>query len=525
MSSVRRSWRLVLGGSVLTLLAACSGGGGSTSTTAAGGSAPSGSPGGNSVLRVVQASEVQSLDPNTESKRTSVRIADEILEAPTKYEWDGSKLVLKPGLAQSWAQTSPTTWRFKLRPGVTFTNGEPLTAEAVAKTLDAYRQNKAGGNTTVFSDIEIKAVDDLTFDVTTKVANYGALPAKMSYFVVYPPKYFAEKGATGFGNAPIGTGPYQLDKWQKGVVIRLTANQKYWGGVPKIGTLEFSTVGDPASRIAQLQTGQVDVAADVPPAMVQRAEGLSGVKVAAVQSQTRVFLAFGTGTAPTDNPLVRKAISHAIDTDTIIKNLFGGRAYPFHGLFVSGELGYQAQFAGNGYDPELAKKLLAEAGYANGLTIDFHYTIGATVLDEQVAEAVAAQLKDVGITAKMDGGPFQVVAKKWRQPGSSGIHLLSFNPVYNDSGFLFQAYFTTNSAWSALATDPKLDQLATAAAGTVDEAARSDAYTQAQQLAITDQAYWAPLYALQENYAITDKLAWKPRPDALFAFETATLAG
>lgn len=523
--SVRRSWRLVLGGSVLTLLAACSGGGDSTTTTAAGGSGSAAPAAGGSVLRVVQASEVQSLDPNTESKRTSVRIADEILEAPTKYEWDGSKLVLKPGLAQSWEQTSPTTWRFKLRSGVTFTNGEPLTAEAVAKTLDAYRQNKAGGNTTVFSDVEIKAVDDLTFDVTTKIANYGALPAKMSYFVVYPPKYFAEKGATGFGNAPIGTGPYQLDKWQKGVVIRLTANQKYWGGAPKIGALEFSTVGDPASRIAQLQTGQVDVAADVPPAMVSRAEGLSGVKVAAVQSQTRVFLAFGTGTAPTDNPLVRKAISHAIDTDTIIKNLFNGRAYPFHGLFVSGELGYSQQFTGNTYDPALAKKLLAEAGYPDGLKIDFHYTIGATVLDEQVAEAVAAQLKEVGITSTMDGGPFQVVAKKWRQPGSSGVHLLSFNPVYNDSGFLFQAYFTKASAWSALATDPELDKLADTAAGTVDAAARTAAYTQAQQLAITDQAYWAPLYALQENYAITDKLSWQPRPDALFAFETASLTG
>ncbi|MEV7907870.1 ABC transporter substrate-binding protein, partial [Streptomyces anulatus] len=270
---------------------------------------------------------------------------------------------------------------------------------------------------------------------------------------------------------------------------------------------------------------KADVAADLPPSLVERAAGLPGARVASVQSQTRVFLAFGNGAAPTDKPLVRKAISHAIDPDSIIKNLFQDRAYPFHGLFVPGELGYDEAFSGNRYDPALAKKLLAEAGFADGLTIPLKYTIGATVLDQQVAEAVAGQLKAVGVTATMDGGPFQVVAKKWRQPGSAGIHLLSFNPVYNDAGFLFQAYFTTGSAWQALAADAKLDKLAADGAGTTEAAERTAAYAKAQRLAITEQAYWSPMYTLQDNYAVSKKITWRPRPDAMFGFEHAGLGG
>ncbi len=478
---------------------------------------------GASTLRVVQETQVQSLDPNIDSTRTSERIGDEILQAPTQFVWTGKKLVLRSNLAESWTQTSPTTWRFTLKPGVKFTDGEPLNSQAIVSTLADYRLNPSGGSTFVFSGISIKAVSSQVFTVTTNVRNDGALPAQMSYFYVYPPKYFKKMGWKDFGNAPVGTGPYMLSQWKKGISITLKANPHYWGPEPSIKTLVFTFVADPATRLDELQTGQVDIAADLPPSFASRLKTMSNVKDVSTESTTRIFLAFGTTTKPANSLLVREAIEYAINPSAIISSLFNGSAYPFKGIFLPSELGYDSGFAGYAYNPAKAKKLLAEAGYPHGLTIPLDYTIGAQPEDQEVAEAIQGQLQQVGIKSVMNGGPISTQAPKWIVPNSPGLHLLSFNPEYPDSSFLFIAYFANGSAWHNLSSDNTLTSLATEALETTNQSERGKLYEQAQQYAIDSQALWVPLYAEQDIYGVAKNVKWSARPDELYDFQDASI--
>lgn len=505
--------KFLVGAAVLTVAAAACTTTQGHSATAAGGT----------TLRVVQETQVQSLDPNVDSFRTSERIGDEILQAPTQFVYSGSQLVLRPNLAESWTQTSPTTWRFTLRPGIKFTDGEPLNSQAIVSTLASYRLRPQGGNTFVFSNVTISAVNSQIFTVTTKVANDGALPAQMSYFYVYPPKYFKQMGPNNFGNAPVGTGPYMLSQWKKGVSITLKANPHYWGPEPSIKTLVFTFVADPATRLAELATGQVDMAADLPPAFAGRLKATPNAKAVTLQGMTRIFLAFGTTTSPANSLLVRKAIEYAINPSAIIKSIFNGHAYAFHGIFVPGELGYNPGFKGYSYNPAEAKKLLAQAGHPNGLTIPLDYTIGSQPNDQEVAEAIQGQLQQVGITSVMNGGPGQLVTAKWLQPDSPGLHLLNYNPVYPEASFLFVAYFATGSAWQNLASDSSLTQMAAQALGTTNQSKRNAIYEQAQNYAIASQALWVPLYTQQDIYGVAKNVNWSARPDELFAFQNASI--
>lgn len=476
-----------------------------------------------SSITIVQKTATNALLPDVEPVRTSLRIDEEILEAATRYVWDGKQLKIEPALAESWEQTGPKTWLFHVRPNVKFHNGEPLTADAFKFSLDAYRANKAAG-AFVFSDIELKVVDPMTFQVTTKTANLGALPSKMSFLFAYAPKYYAEKGKAGFGSAPIGTGPYKLQKWERGIAITLTRNPDYWGAKPAIETLVFRTVADDATRVSMLQTGQADVVADLPPPLASRVDGLKDAHTEVIESQRRIFFFFNNFVAPTNDVRVRQAINYAVDAQAIIDSLFQGHAYPLKGIYLTGELGYIPGFTGYTHDPEKAKQLLAATGHPNGLTVDLHYTIGSTVLDKETAEAVQGQLAAVGIKANMDGGPVNAMEAKFDAGKSTGMNLWSYGPIYNDSSFLTNiASFSSTALYGPYSHDAKTDALTQQAVATTDQAERQKLYEQIQDYVLMQNADWVPLYALQDIYGVSDRVVWKARPDQNYAFETATL--
>lgn len=472
-------------------------------------------------LNVVQVSPITSLNPNIESNRSSVRVGEAIIETATKYVLDesGEKLELVPGLAESWTQLDPTTWQFKVRPNVEFSNGEKLTAQAFADTLTFWRADKAGGHFIVHQNIEIEVVDDLTFNVITATPNYGPLLAQMSYFHVLPPAYSAEVGAEQFGAAPIGTGPYVLKNWQQGVSIELEANPNYWGEQPKIKHIVIRSVTDDATRVAEIETGSADIVMDLPPDMLQRTEDLPNAHVESARPYYRVFLALKTESGPLSDVRIRQAVNYAIDREGIANSLFLGHAFPAYGTFVKGEPGFDENFKGYPYDPDKARELLAEAGY-DGSEITLNYTIGSSLLDSKVAEAVQAQLEAVGIKVNMLGGP-PTITQTWRLPEASGAFQLTFTPVYPDSSFIFKAYFAHDSAWVAFGTSPELDDFALRSISTTDQDEREQIFFEAQDYIMNDEALWAPLYQVEENSGVSDDVVWKARPDSKYNFADA----
>ncbi|XHB98462.1 ABC transporter substrate-binding protein [Nitratireductor sp. ac15] len=422
-----------------------------------------------------------------------------------------------PKLAESWSQVDARTWRFKVRPGVKFSNGEPLTAEAFAKTLEFWRAYPGGKSAATFANIDINVVDEMTFDVVTEKENLSSLPAQMTYFVVAPPRYHESLGEpaeaqVAFGNDPIGTGPYLLDEWQKGVVIKLKENPEYWGEKPTIKDIEIRSVSDPATRVSLLQSGAADVIGDIPVSLYDRIAAMDGKKMVGARSDVRVFLALNLSTAPTDNVLVRKAISYAIDRKLIIDRLLRGHAEETQGIFAPGELGYTADFSAYSYDPEKARALLKEAGFDGPVPITLNYPIGTFDIDQQLAEVIQAQLQEVGFEVAMKGGPNPSLQPLWRKPGSSeGIYLYQMSPVYPDSNFLMNtAYFGSGSVYRAFGTDEKLDEISHAAATAKEAEERQALYEKAQERAITELAMWVPLYIRELGYGMVEEFNWDP---------------
>ncbi len=310
---------------------------------------PSGEPSGSAKTTavIVQGSEPDSLAPDIDAIRTSVRVHNHIFEAATKYSWDGEEITLEPSLTDSWEQVEPNRWRFHVRPDIKFHNGEDLTAEAFKFSLDTYIGN-AGMVSTIFADRQIEVVDDMTFDVVTDAENFAALPATMSFLAIYPPAYYEEVGGSdGFGIAPVGTGPYKFVSWDKGVEIKLAANEDYWGEQnAQIPELIFRAVPDAATRVAQLETNAADMITDLPPELAARVDALDDAHIKEMDSNRRLFFFFNTFESPTDDLLVRQAVNYAVDTQSIIDNLFEGHAGRIKGIYLPGEAGYNPDFEG-----------------------------------------------------------------------------------------------------------------------------------------------------------------------------------
>lgn len=472
-------------------------------------------------LTIVQSSWPTSMDPTLDATRLSVRIWSHLLESPTKYAWDGKDITLAPSLAESWEQINPTTWRFKLRAGVKFHNGEELTADAMKFSLETFKANR-GMSSTLFNHVQqINVVDARTFDVVSE-APFAAMPASMTFLMALPPKYYAESGGKeGFGNKPVGTGPYELASWQKGVEIRLKANQGYWGEKPKIQEVIVKGVPEASSRVAQLETGEADLVAEIPPSLADRVKKIASARAEETAINRRVFLFFNTFEPPTDDVRVRMAINHAVDAAAIIQNLFEGHAAPLKGIYIPGEIGHDPTFPGIPHDPNIARQLLTEAGHPNGLTVDLNHPIGSYTLDKETAEAVQGQLAKVGITARMNGSAVSAFTQQVATQKSPGLNLFSFAPIWFDSSFVMNVHFSSNGLYR-YNFEPKQDELIQKALTEQDSKRREQLYRDIERFLALEKVVWVPLYVFQDIYGVSNRLNWSPRPDQIYELDRAS---
>jgi peptide/nickel transport system substrate-binding protein len=320
--------------------------------------------------------------------------------------WMNADNEVEPALAESWEISEDgTEYTFYLREGVTFHNGEPFNADAVVFSWE--RAKDAGFE---YSDQwqeadSVEKIDDYTVKITTPEPNALFMSILHDAWAMVPPGYFEEVGQEGFDEHPIGTGPFKLVEWVKGDHITMEANEDYWRGAPKIKTLSFRPIPESATRVAAIQTGEVDIVTRLTSEEAQSIMGATDVKIISYP-QTRIwYVAFNNLTTgvgqPTEDALVRQAMNYAVDVDAIIGALFDGFAKPATGYVATGELGYGAVEA-FGYDPDKAKELLAEAGYPDGFSMDMACPAGAYTHFEEVCEAIVGYLGDVGIDVNLD---------------------------------------------------------------------------------------------------------------------------
>src|SRR5262249_39545713 len=276
------------------------------------------------------------------------------------------ELKVLPGLAAEWKLLNDTTWQFKLRPGVKFHNGEPLTAAdvkfSIERTYDPAARTVVGSYFRLVDRID--AVDDLTVNFYMKAPD-PLLPARHGSWgaSIMPARYFQEVGPDGFEKQPIGTGPYRFVEWVKGDHLRLEANGEYWGGRPNADAIVVKPRPEAAARIAALLAGDANFIDELPPDQLTKVQDGANTKVISSLYSGLQVVWVNTNVPALSNKLVRQGLSLAIDREALVKHLVNGQGIAANGSIVKGDLGYNPERLPIPYDPQKARDLLRMGGY------------------------------------------------------------------------------------------------------------------------------------------------------------------
>jgi len=440
-----------------------------------------------------------------------------------------------PWLAESVENVDPTTWRLKLRTGISFTNGEPFNAAAAKFTIDrilADPQALVYGQWTFIK--EVRAVDDATLDIVTAAPE----PAFMSRMAgtgcqVVPPAYYQQVGKDGFGQQPIGLGPFSLVEFVKDDRVTLKANPSYWRGGPQIDELVFRSIPEASTRVAELLQGGVDVVSSLPVQDVPRVEGDQNLALKRFLTAQTMILTLRAGPSepmpdfagPTTDPRVRQAIELAIDRQALV-DLVGGGVPTMTRVTPPTPCSDPELYDHAGeYDPERARALLQEAGY-DGTPLTFHASL-AFPMEKEVAETITAMLEEVGLTVDL-----QVM-------DTSAFREQIYVPYKNQELYLdalgnsfFDPWITVlsersdrreRSGWSGPDAD-RADQLIREAAVNMNPEQRCQQYVELQNLLrAANGGPFIYLYQMEDTMGLNKRVAFEPSPDGFLWFGEAAV--
>ena len=341
--------------------------------------------------------EAESVDP-----ASSVLFASDIYHVhmfDSLVGLEGDELKPVPLLAERWEIVNPTTWRFRLRKGVKFHDGAAFDAQDVKYSFDTYLDPKNRRATFAKGITRVEVKDAYTVDVITSEPLASALFNVVRMYIL--PKDAREKmGAQAFSQHPIGTGPYKLVEWKRDQQLVLEANPGYWRGAVNPKRLVFRPIKDSATRAAELRSGGVDIIAA--PSVPQLELLDSGdTRVVPVKGGRVIIYLMNVKQPPFDNKKVREAVNLAVNREAIVKNVLGGRGVVLAGPFTPAWLGYDPAIKPFPYDPARARQLLAEAGQPQGFETTWSITSGVFLKDTEIAEAMAGQLRQVGVRLKL----------------------------------------------------------------------------------------------------------------------------
>jgi peptide/nickel transport system substrate-binding protein len=344
--------------------------------------------------------DVISLDPAFIGDISSSIVSVNIHETLVMRDGDMNFI---PGLAIEWSVSDDQrTWTLKLREGVTFHDGTPLTAAAVVSSFkrlsDPAIGSPRGSMVQPFESVE--AVDDLTVRIATKSVLAPFLAQISSKYLAIISPTSPDVGRD-YGSNPVGTGPFKFGVRVPGEQVTIVRNDSYWGGAPKIERIAFTAVPEPSSRVLQLMSGEVDMAMAIPPTLLAQIKASDRIKVEQRTGYRTIFLGMNNTLAPFDDIRVRQAVAYAIDIRALHSGVLNGVG-TLGGSFESNAIsGSNANLPPYPYDPEKSRALLAEAGFANGFDTELYTPVGRYAMDQQMAQAIQAQLAQVGIRAQI----------------------------------------------------------------------------------------------------------------------------
>jgi peptide/nickel transport system substrate-binding protein len=486
-------------------------------------------------LKIAVAADVTSIDPHFFNLFPNNNIAEHIFDKLVQMDPD-SRMI--PGIATSWKTIDDRTWEFKLRKGVKFHDGSELTAEDVVFSIDRVPlvPNSPGPFSAYTKAIIAKEIVD-PYTIRFKyAAPYPLAPNDLSTIYIVSKKVAANATTEDFnsGKAAIGSGRYKLVRYVNGDRIDLVRNDNYWGEKPAYEKVQFKIIKNEPARMAALLSGDVDAIEQPPTADLARLKTDPKFTLTSKISHRVIYFNFDhlsrvspfitakDGKPLDKNPLldarVRRAISKAINRPAIAERVMEGQAIP-SGQLVSEKLfGHNPALKAEVYDPEGAKKLLAEAGYPNGFNITIHGPSGRYVNDEKIVQAVAQMLSRVGIVAKVETAPMGPYSGRASKQEFS-FHMVGWGASTGEASSPLRSLLATFNRDKGLGavnwgrySNTKVDYLIEQALQQVNDENRSIMLQRATDLAMQDLGIM-PIHFQFTMWATKKNVQYTPRTD------------
>ncbi|MCA1755048.1 MAG: glutathione ABC transporter substrate-binding protein [Spirochaeta sp.] len=452
-------------------------------------------------LTIAIGAEPESLDPVRMTSAPAATVGEHVVERLIYMEEDGS---LTPMLATSWESNEDSTvWTFDIREGVTFHDGAPLNAEAVATNLSRFVSPDVGAAYAFLlgSVQEIEAVDEYTLQLTLAQPFAPILSHLSHSFIgIVSPNQLEGLSPEQTFEIPVGTGPYVMDDWSRGDSISMSVNDDYWGSASQIPNLVFNFIPEESARIVALETGEADAIMGVPPADVERLQEDADIDVVFQTSVRTIYISYNNIQEPFTDPLVRRALNHAVDKQAIVDSIFEGVGFVADAPIPDAVFGHTS-VGPYEYDPDLARELLDAAGYPDGFSMTLHHPTGRYPLDSTVAQSVQSMLADVGVDATLETREWTSYLQFTSQPPDQAEYdafMLGWGTVTLDADYGLYALLHTRQ-WNpngnnrGFYSNERVDQLLDAARVETDPAERAPMYNEAVEL-IWEDAPWIFLY-------------------------------
>ncbi len=427
-----------------------------------------------------------------------------------KLVWPDQQGNIVPSLAASWSNPDSRTWRFLLRKGAKWHDGSEVTAEDVKFTIDwvfnPQNNHPFRSQLPALQGASVEVVDRYTADIKTPEPIAVMLPTLLQLSIV--PRNFAGKSLEEFRRSPVGSGAFRFRRWVPGDVVELQANRDYWNGAPKFDALIFKAMPEMGSRIAALEAGQIQAVSDVLPEEVERLKQ-NGFRVLirpTGQTMTVLIPGYLSQQFPALKDVrVRQAMDYALDKEGMVKHLTLGLGEVAQGQRMPATtFGFNPKVKARPYDPQKAKRLLAEAGYPKGFPLVFEVPVGRYFKGDEVAELLTAQWREIGIDVRQVRTESGVFIQRWLAAKFEGVIFAGQN-VAPGMDYQFQmTSFICNFAGKFMC-NPQFEALYEKQKATLDRRERLKVLHEMAALDF-ELAPSIPLFVIPGIHAVTDKI-------------------
>ncbi|WP_221564556.1 ABC transporter substrate-binding protein [Alkalihalobacillus sp. TS-13] len=422
-------------------------------------------------------------------------------------------------LVDTYKLIDDVTWEFKLKEGITFHNGDPLTADDVEFTIERVAKDETlaeHSNMEVVKDV--KVVNETTFQIITD----NPQPTLINLLSrigsgILPKNYIEENGWDHFLNKPVGSGPFKFVDWRRDNQIVFEPYDKYYEGKnEEWDKLVFRVIPETSTRINELLTGGVDIITEVTPNDIARINENEGTKAVSTPSQRVAILALQhREDYPTSDPKVREAIELAINNEVLVEQILKGEAVPVRTRVTPGNFGADPSLYDSYlYDVERSKELLAEAGYGDGLELSLSIPTGYYLKGDEISQAIKAMLSEVGITLNIEFSEYSRYIEL-RNSGEFGdMYFGAYGNSLFDASIALDMFASENGEKRIGYSNQEVKELFNSALTNMDTEEREKQYQKIQQI-VAEERPFIYLYLQNEAYGIREGIDFKPRVDSM----------